>query len=126
MSQNNKEFSDPKIQLMLSIQRHDDYITECLERLDESGLNGGFHKEITRAALAMALLLRRLSLSDSDKEMIVLRNNITLRNYDQVDSNYVLDAYAIIHNFLNATYYAGFRPPMGESFFKELEGDNSE
>jgi hypothetical protein len=121
MSSRDKDFSDPKIQLMLSIQRHDDYITECLERLDESGSGTGFHKEVTRAALAMALLLRRLSLSDGDKEMIELRNNITLKNYDSINSDYVLDAYATIHNFLNATYYAGFRPPMGESFFKELE-----
>ena len=121
MSQSNKEFADPIIQLMLSIQRHDDYITQCLQRLDESGLDTGFNKEITRASLSMALLLRRLDLNEKDKEMIVIRNNITLKNYDRVDPNYIIDAYSIIHNFLNETYYHGFRTPMSESFFKELE-----
>jgi len=115
MSNSNKDFSDPKIQLILSIQRHDDYITERLEKTDEVG-----------AALAMALLLRRLALSDGDKEMIKLRNSITIKNYDSLSAEFILNAYATIHRFLNTTYYAGFRAPMGESFFKDLEEESEE
>ena len=126
MSQNsNKDFSDPKIQHMLSIQKHDDYITYCLERLEENGPGTGFHKEITRAALAMALLFRRLELCETDKEMIQLRNNITPLNYANVNEEYILKAYTIYQEFLRNTYYKGFRVAMDESFFKELEGDGT-
>jgi len=118
----NENFEDPKMQLILSIQRHDDYITEALFKLDESGTNTGFHKEITRAALAMALLLRRLELDEKDTKMIELKNNITLRNYDDVNPDYILDAYAVIHEYLNDTYYHGFHAPMDDSFFDDLEG----
>ena len=125
-NQENKNFSDPKIQHMLSIQRHDDHITDCLERIEESGPNTGFHKEITRAALGMALLFRRLELHDGDKEMIQLRNNITLTNYANIKPEYVLQAYTTYQNFLRNTYYRGFRAPMDEGFFKELENENSD
>ena len=125
MSQNNKDFSDPKIQHMLSIQRHDDYITACLERIEESGSDTGFHKEITRASLAMALLFRRLELHENDKQMIQLRNTITLKNYADINPDYIMDAYTTYQEFLRNTYYKGFRVAMDESFFKELEGEDT-
>ena len=126
MSNDNKNFSDPKIQHMLSIQRHDDYITDCLQRIEESGPNTGFHKEISRAALGMALLFRRLELHEGDKEMLLLKKNITLSNYANIDPEYILQAYNTYQDFLRNTYYRGFRAPMDEGFFKELENEQSD
>ena len=103
------EFEDPKIALIFSLLRHVDHITECLDRIEESGPGTGFHKEIIRASLSMALLLRRVDLLDSDKEMLAIKNNITLQNYANINENYVLNAYDTINAFMNRTYFADIR-----------------
>ena len=103
------EFEDPTIAVIFSLLRHIDHITECLEHLEENGPGTGFHKEIIRASLSMALLLRRVDLLDSDKEMLAIKNNITLQNYANINENYVLNAYDTINAFMNRTYFADIR-----------------
>lgn len=110
MSKDNDSFDDPKAALIFVIIEHDNYITHCLENLEESGIGTGFHKEITRASLAMALLFRRLDLT-GEPEMIKLRDNITLLNYADINPEYILSAYAVYHEFLNRTYLADYKRP---------------
>ena len=110
MSKETREYEDPKTAVIFAIMDHDNYITHCLENLEERGSDTGFHKEIVRAALAMALLLRRLDLV-GEPEMLKLRDNITLQNYANINPDYIFSAYAIYHDFLNRTYLADYKHP---------------
>jgi hypothetical protein len=94
---NNNNYDDLKIQRVLQIMRHDDEITFYMSHNDE-----------VNAAHSMALLLNRLDLKDTDIEMLKIKNEITLENYDMVPLTVINRAYAIYQRFLNATLFKDF------------------
>ena len=96
MSKQVTNFEDPKIQLILNIMHQDDEITFHMDQHDE-----------VSAAHDMALLLRRLEINEDDKEIIRLKQILTLQNYDQLTEQQINEAYEQIHDFLNRTYYKG-------------------
>lgn len=112
MSNQDKSFNEPKIQLTLNIMKQDNEITYHLDNNDEIA-----------AAHDIALLLRRLEINETDTEMINLKKQITLENYDLISEQQIYKAYEIIHDFLNRTYYKGFsnnRPPTRESTIQSI------
>ena len=103
-----RDYDEVKINLTISLLKHLERIISRLENLEESGMDTGFHKEIVRASLDIALLLRRVKLEDNEKEMIELKKNITLENYANINPNYIFKAYAVINDFMNDTYFADY------------------
>jgi hypothetical protein len=96
MSSNNN-YDDLKIQRVLQIMRHDDAVTFYMSQNQE-----------VNAAHSIALLLDRLDLKDTDTEMLKIRREITLENYDMIPSIMISRAYRTYQQFLNATIYKDF------------------
>ena len=112
MSTSQYKFEDPKIQLILSIQRHDEKVTFFLE-----------NRQYLNAGLSLHYLLNRLEITDSeeDKEIKELRDVVTIGSYHLLSEGDFDEAYMIYHKFLNRTYYKGFsnnRPQTRESSMK--------
>jgi hypothetical protein len=94
---NNNNYDDLKIQRVLQIMRHDDEITFYMN-----------HNEEVNAAHSIALLLSRLDLKETDTEILKLRQEITLENYDMIPTDIISRAYRTYQQFLNATLYKDF------------------
>lgn len=109
------KFEDPKIQLILSIQKHDEKITWFLE-----------NSQYLNAGRSLHYLLNRLEINDTeeDKDMRTLVNTITIENYHNLSQEDFDIAYVVLHKFLNRTYYKGFsnnRPPTRERSMHDLQ-----
>jgi hypothetical protein len=109
------KFEDPKIQLIFSIQKHDEKITWYLE-------NGQY----LNAGRSLHYLLNRVEINDepADREMRELRDTIGIDTYHNLTESDFDIAYIILHKFLNRTYYKGFsnnRPPTRERSMKDLQ-----
>jgi hypothetical protein len=108
-SEEERSFNDPKIQLILSIKQHDEKITFYLE-------NGAY----LEAGKSLHYLLHRLEITDApeDRNMQIIRDNLTLDSINRLSAEQFDYAYIELHKFLNRTYYKGFsnnRPPTRES-----------
>jgi hypothetical protein len=115
MSQPQSKFEDPKIQLIFSIQKHDEKITFFLEQ-----------GQYLNAGRSLHYLLNRLEINDesADREMRELRDTVTIDNYHSLTEHDFDIAYIILHKFLNRTYYKGFsnnRPPTRERSMHDLQ-----
>lgn len=108
------EFQDPKIQLILSIQRHDEKITWLLE-----------NNRYNEAGKSLYWLLDRMDITNTpdDEPIRQIRNTLTLDNYNQLDLDDFAYAIRELHKFLNRTYYKGFsnnRPPTRKSSIENI------
>lgn len=109
------KFEDPKIQLIFSIQKHDEKITWYLE-------NGQY----LNAGRSLHYLLNRVEITDTpaDKEIRELRDLVGINNYHALSETDFDIAFDILHRFLNRTYYKGFsnnRPPTRERSMHDLQ-----
>jgi hypothetical protein len=109
-----RTFNDPKIQLILSIKQHDEKITYYLENDQYLEAGKSFH-----------YLLNRLEITDSaeDKNMVIIRDCLTLESINRLTVEQLDYAYIELHKFLNRTYYKGFsnnRPPTREGNIQSI------
>ena len=114
MTETDRIFNDPKIQLILSIKQHDEKITFFLE-----------NNRYSEAGKSLHYLLSRLEISDNpqDETMRQIRRHVTLENYHQLTLSDFDFAYTELHKFLNRTYYKGFsnnRPPTRTSTIQSI------
>ena len=115
MSKEPRRFEDPKLNLIFSIQKHDEKITWYLE-----------NRQFLNAGLSLHYLLNRLEINDEscDRDVRELREKVTAQTYHQLSEEDFNIAYVILHEFLNRTYYKGFsnnRPPTRERSMKDLQ-----
>lgn len=99
MTENNRAFDEPKIQLILSIKEHDEKITFFLE-----------NNRYLAAAKSIHYLLNRLDISEdpTDDTIREIKKQINLNTWHKLTMDDLDFAHQEIHKFLNRTYYKGF------------------
>jgi hypothetical protein len=70
----------------------------------------------------MCSLVCEFDLTAKDKEMIKVKDDL-MKNYQTpfIESFQDMLYFDIINTYMNHTYFRGFKAPMDEGFFKELE-----
>lgn len=101
---NSSQFNDPKVQLLSTIVRETQTISDLL--------NAGYHGS---ALKRIAVLLMRLDVPSGEKEVLALRSKISLSNYTSCSYNDLYNAYFTINDFLNRTYFKGWNNIMPRS-----------
>jgi hypothetical protein len=70
----------------------------------------------------MCSLVCEFDLTPKDTQMIEVKKNL-MKNYQSpfIQSFEDMMYFNIINDYMNHTYFRGFKAPMGEDFFKELD-----
>lgn len=85
-----------------------------------------FHND---AFQEMCSLVCEFELTVKDVDMLKVKE-LLMGNYSDPQNKGIppfedMEFFAVINDYMNATYLKGFRAPMGEEFFKDLEEDGS-
>ncbi len=112
----NDNFQDPKPFNTVSLINQRNHIKELIDL----GL-------AAKAFQEMCTLVCEFDLDKKDETMAKIKENLK-RNFKTsfLISADVIEYYDEINAYMNATYCRGFKAPMGDDFFPEMETENAE
>jgi hypothetical protein len=121
MSNNNhsEDFQEPKQINIISLLRQRDHIKILID-----------NRLHAQAFQEMCSLVCEFDLTSKDKDMLEIKKAL-LNNYTQPTKSTItsfedMEYFDLINTYMNATYFKGFKAPMSEDIFKELEGGKSD
>jgi hypothetical protein len=112
----NDRFQDPKPFNTISILNQRNHIKLLIDT--------GQHPQ---ALNEMCTLVNELDINKKDSDIIQIQKELNDNyEYSTIASNKDMHYFRIINRYLNDTYCRGFKAPMDENFFPNLESDEND